>query len=241
MTIRGILFDKDGTLLDYHATWMPLNWEVARAVAKGDEDLAERLMISGGFDPETGRVRSGSTMAAGNNAEIAAHWHPMLGPHAPSLERLTETVNEIFEGGSAASARQATDLPQVLGDLASRGLKLGVATSDSERSAHESLSPFNVIQLFDFIAGYDSGHGVKPGPGMVQGFMHATGLPAQEIMVVGDNHHDMEMGRAAGAGMVVGVLTGTSERADLAPYADHVVDDISCIDALFGRDNPHPV
>ncbi len=233
MAIRGILFDKDGTLLDYHATWMPLNWQVARAVAKGDEDLAERLMVSGGFDPETGRVRSGSTMAAGNNAEIAAHWQPLLGPEAPSVEHLTETVNEIFEGGSAASAKQAADLAQVLGRLASHGLKLGVATSDSERGARESLSPFNVVGLFDFIAGYDSGYGVKPGPGMVEGFMKTTGLDAQEIMVVGDNHHDMEMGRAAGAGMVVGVLTGTSDHADLAPYADHVIDDISGVDALL--------
>lgn len=233
MTIRGILFDKDGTLLDYHATWMPLNWQAARAAANGDETLAKDLMISGGYNPATERVRSGSPLAAGNNAEIATHWRPLLGPDAPSAEQLTETVNVIFEGGSATSARQAADLSGVLGGLAARGLKLGVATSDSERGAHESLSPFDVIELFDFIAGYDSGHGVKPGPGMVEGFMRATGLQAAEVMVVGDNHHDMEMGRAAGAGMVVGVLTGTSARTDLAPYADHVLDDISGIERLL--------
>ena len=51
MTIRGILFDKDGTLLDYHATWMPLNWQAARTAANGNETLAERLMISGGCNP----------------------------------------------------------------------------------------------------------------------------------------------------------------------------------------------
>mgnify|MGYP002044978498 CR=1 FL=1 len=30
--------------------------------------------------------------------------------------------------------------------------------------------------------------------------------------MVGDNTHDLEMGRAAGAGLVVGVLTGSSKR-----------------------------
>ena len=78
-----------------------------------------------------------------------------------------------------------------------------------------------------------SGHGVKPGPGMVHGFLAATGLAAGEIMVVGDNHHDMEMGRSAGAGTVVGVLTGTSEHDDLQPHADHVIDDVTQIESLL--------
>lgn len=233
MTIRGILFDKDGTLLDYHATWMPLNWQAARTAANGNETLAERLMILGGCNPATGRIRSGSPLAAGNNAEIAARWRPLLGPDGPPVEQLIGTVAAVFEDGSAASATQAADLSRVLGGRAARGLRLGVATSDSERGARESLSPFDVIGLFDFVAGYNSGHGVEPGPGMVRGFMAATRLRASEIMVVGDNHHDMEMGRAAGAGMVLGVLNGASDHADLAPHADHVVHDISDVERLL--------
>jgi len=44
--------------------------------------------------------------------------------------------------------------------------------------------------------------------------------------VVGDNRHDIEMGRNANAGVCVGVLTGTSERSDLESIADIVLDDI---------------
>ena len=36
----------------------------------------------------------------------------------------------------------------------------------------------------------------------------------------------MEMGRAAGAGLLVGVLTGTSERHELEPLAHHVLDSV---------------
>jgi phosphoglycolate phosphatase len=45
--------------------------------------------------------------------------------------------------------------------------------------------------------------------------------------MVGDNTHDLEMGRAAGAGLVVGVLTGSSKTPDLAPLADLVLPDIT--------------
>src|SRR5690606_16258353 len=88
MTIRGILFDKDGTLLDYHATWMPLNERVALEAAGGDADRAHALLVAGGLSPDTGRVRSGTVLAAGTNAEIAAFWHPMLGDKAPPLAQL---------------------------------------------------------------------------------------------------------------------------------------------------------
>ena len=74
MAIKGILFDKDGTLLDYVATWMPLNHKAALAAAGGDQGLADRLLAAGGYDAATDRVRSGSPLAAGTNREIAVCW-----------------------------------------------------------------------------------------------------------------------------------------------------------------------
>ena len=115
----------------------------------------------------------------------------------------------------------------------SEGLALGVATQDSHAGAQGSLAPFGVLEQLDFVAGYDSGHGTKPGPGMVQGFCAATGLRPGDIVVVGDNLHDLHMGRSAGAALVIGVLTGTSAADDLAADADHVLDDIDALEALL--------
>ncbi|RVQ15000.1 HAD family hydrolase, partial [Sinorhizobium meliloti] len=50
--IAGILFDKDGTLLDYVKSWVPVNYELARIAAKGNESLARVLLQAGGMDPD---------------------------------------------------------------------------------------------------------------------------------------------------------------------------------------------
>ena len=231
MAIAGILFDKDGTLLDYHRTWMPLNRAAALAAAEGDAALAERLLERAGFDPARGRIAAGSLLAAGTTAEIAALWSEAL----PGRETaaLTREMDALFVEGVAAYASPVTDLAALFRRLNGRGLALGVATSDSHEGALASLAPFAVLELLDFVAGYDSGHGTKPGPGMVEAFCRATGRPAAAVAVVGDNLHDLEMGRRAGAGLVVGVLSGTGEAAELATLADRVIDDISALEALL--------
>ena len=58
-------------------------------------------------------------------------------------------------------------------------------------------------------------------------FCNAMSLDPAEVIVVGDNRHDIEMGKNARAGFCVGVLTGTSTRAELEVLADVVFEDIT--------------
>ncbi len=233
MTIKGVLFDKDGTLLDFQATWGPVLHEAALAAAGGEGAKSEQLLALGGYDAELGKVRAGSLLAAGNTIEIAAAWAAQLPDWAP--EALVVFLDDIFERGGARHATPLVDLAPLFARLGSRGLALGVATSDSLRGARASLAPLGVLELIDFLAGYDSGHGVKPGPGMVHGFCAATDLAAAQVAVVGDNRHDLHMGRAAGAGLVIGVLSGTGSRSELEAEADQVLENIAEIEGLLAR------
>jgi phosphoglycolate phosphatase len=230
VTIAGILFDKDGTLLDYHATWMPLNRQAALMVAGGDAALAQHLLVSTGYDPATDSYVPNSLLVSASNDEIAAAWAGLVG--ADSVETAAR-VTAYFESCSGETAVPVAGLAETVAALKGRGLALGVATNDSEDSAYGSLQPFGVLEHFSYVVGFDSGHGAKPGPGMVTGFCAATGLDPAAVAVVGDSHHDMEMGRRAGAGLLVGVLTGTGGRDDLTPHAHHVLDSIVELAALL--------
>ena len=62
--IKGVLLDKDGTILDYAKTWIPINHDIALAAARGDRTLADSLLRAGGHDPATDLVTPGSPLAA---------------------------------------------------------------------------------------------------------------------------------------------------------------------------------
>jgi phosphoglycolate phosphatase len=229
-TISGILFDKDGTLLDYAKSWVPVNYELARIAAAGDEDLARVLLLAGGMNPDTGYVTPDSLLAAGNTVEIA---EGMVAAGSPfTVEALAAHFDGLF-ANSAQLAVAVTDLAQFFATMHARGYWLGVASSDNEASIRATAKRFGFDNYLHYVAGYDSGYGTKPEPGMVMGFCEATGLEPHQIAVVGDNNHDMHMGRNAGAGLTVAVLTGTGSRQSLADASDYCLNDITELVPLF--------
>lgn len=229
-TITGILFDKDGTLLDYAKSWLPVNRELARIAAEDDAELADRLLAACGMDPITGHVVPDSLLAAGNTAEIAEGL--VKAGSRLSVVDLVDRLDTLFSNG-AATAVPVTDLASFFKRLHAKGYKLGVASSDNERSIRETAERFGFAVYLDYVAGYDSGHGAKPEPGMVLGFCEATGLPPEQVAVVGDNNHDLHMGQRAGAGLKVAVLTGTGSRASLSDASDHCLNDITELESVL--------
>ncbi len=231
MTIKGLLFDKDGTLLDYQQTWASLNRAAALHIAGGDIGLAERMLDHAGQDPETDRVRPGSYLAAGTAVEIADAFEHIFPDHGQ--QNLPDLIDDIFHIDLAERSTAVHGLNEVIELFAKRQMKLGLVTADSEKGAMISLTPFNILHRFEFICGYDSGPTPKPDPAPVFAFCRKTGLGVAEIAVIGDNYHDMAMGRAAGAGLLVGVLTGTSGHDELNAVADVVLDSISDLEACL--------
>jgi phosphoglycolate phosphatase len=230
--LRGLLFDKDGTLLDYAASWIPINRRAADLASDGDAALAAHLLRAGGADPVTGQVTADSLLAAGSTAEIAAAWSAAGAPY--EAPRLTGMLDALFRSAHAHVV-PVTDLAALFGRLKARELKLGIASSDNETAIRATAERFGIAHLVDFVAGYDSGFGSKPAPGMVEAFCRATGLAPAEVAVIGDNRHDMRMGRAGAAGLLVGVLTGTGTRETLGPESDLCLDSIADLEvALFG-------
>ncbi|RBW63055.1 HAD family hydrolase [Ruegeria sp. A3M17] len=229
MPIDAILFDKDGTLFDFADTWGGFGRSVLEKLSDGDQKRAAELGQAIGFDPVSEEYADDSIVIAGTVEEIAEALAPYF-PDMPSDE-LIDILNT-----ESATATQAPAVPLVpfLDALRQAGLKLGVATNDGEMPALQHLASVGIRDHFDFVAGYDSGHGFKPGPGQLIAFATHVGVDPSRVAMVGDSLHDLQAGRAAGM-TTIGVLTGMAPAEALAPMADVVLPDIGHIPAWLAE------
>lgn len=214
--IQGIIFDKDGTLFDFTATWGAWCARFIKTIANGDPDLMPRLADVLGYDLNHGTIRPDAIIIAQTNGQIAAQILLLF----PDMN-LAGILAQMDAHAIGVQQVQATPLLPLLTALRARGLALGLVTNDSEASARAHLAEADIDALFDFIVGYDSGHGGKPAPGPLLAFAQSCRIDPVKCVMVGDSVHDLVAGRAAGM-RAVGVLTGIADRDELAPYA-HVV------------------
>lgn len=222
---QAILFDKDGTLFDFGTTWEAWAGAFLLRLAEQDHDRAAHLGRQIGFDTTNQRFRPDSIAIAGTSGDVAL----ALVPHFPTLSH-SALIDILNQESQSAPQSEAVPLIPLLDQLRAMGLKLGVATNDGEMPALAHLQASGVVDRFDFIAGYDSGHGAKPGPGQLLAFATAMDLDPDCVVMVGDSTHDLIAGRAAGM-RTVGVLTGLAETSELAPHADVVFPNIGHLPA----------
>ena len=228
--LAGVLFDKDGTLIDFQRTWGPAIHAVIHALARGDADKLRAQAECLHFEIETRRFRSTSPIIGGATAQYGPAWAAALG--RDDLLALRTEIDELAAVECLTSLTPVGDPVAILRDLRGRGLKLGLATNDAEASARRHLAQLQLTSFMDFVAGYDSGHGAKPEPGMIRAFAREIGVATARVALVGDTLHDLDSARAAGA-ISIAVLSGVAMREELAPHADFVIADIGELPALI--------
>jgi phosphoglycolate phosphatase len=220
--IDGVIFDKDGTLFDFRLSWGRWTADLLRALAPNAQQAAKLGQVIG-YNLETGEFAPDSPVIAATPREIA---QTML-PYLPGRD-LIGLIDQMNTLSAATEMSPAVDLVPLLNKLRSRGLRIGLATNDTEAPAQAHLAGAGVLDLFDFVSGCDSGFGGKPAPGQLLAFAQAFGLDPARVAMVGDSHHDLVAGRAAGM-YAVAVLTGIAVAAELAPHADVVLENINAL------------
>jgi phosphoglycolate phosphatase len=223
-----IVFDKDGTLIDFHAMWGGWANELGRRL-----DWATRRPVAGdvfaaiGFDPTTGRVRSGAPLAIMTMAEIREVVAAVIRRWCPSIAAARRSVDEAwFVPDPVTTAAPLTDLPALFAVLRDAGKTIAVATTDDRAPTDATLVALGVRQHVAALACGDDGIGVKPDPRMLLAICEAVRVAPQRTAVVGDTVPDLTMARAAGSGLAIAVLTGVDGADQLAPLADLVVSSV---------------
>ncbi|NCC75620.1 MAG: HAD family hydrolase [Clostridia bacterium] len=206
--IKGVLFDKDGTLIPFESVWHPVfssvfsrlesHWQVPT-------EKIDHLKHLSGFT-ETGFVAE-SLIQHASTEKLLQKWLTVLkSPLHPVATELTELqLRQLLIEQTLLAKTQIRPLPGVLSTVAKLkrdGFQLGVATADTLHSTQFSLSQAGLLPFFMYIGADDTVSNGKPDPELALGFFRATGLDASEVLMVGDSLADLEFARRASIAFV---------------------------------------
>jgi len=239
MLLEGIdlvVFDKDGTLIDFQFMWRGwLATLTERLEAERALDLGADLEALMGVDPATDTILPHGLLAATPMARIREHVIAFLVGRGVRPDVAERAVDAAWAPPDPVLlARPVTDLRALFTELRGSGHRVAIATSDDRLPTERTLEALRVVGLVDGLACADDGRPSKPAPDAVLALCAELGVPAARTAVVGDAPADLRMGRAAGAGLVIGVLTGVGDRAILEPLADVVLESVAALAPMSG-------
>jgi phosphoglycolate phosphatase-like HAD superfamily hydrolase len=233
--VRGVLdgidlvvFDKDGTLIEFQAMWA--GWVQTLAAdleASTGTALAGPLFEVLGVDPVTRTVRAHGLLAATPMSRIRDVVLGLVRERTGDAWRADEAVAEAWRPPDPVTLAQPIgDLRRLLTELRRSGRRIAVATSDDREPTVRTLDALGVDDLVDAMSCADDGGPTKPSPEPVRRLCESLGTVPARTAVVGDSVADLAMARAAGAARAIGVLSGVADMATLEPLADVVLGSI---------------
>jgi len=239
-----VIFDKDGTLTHFDPLWQSIYRSAVRAVTAQVENPAlvtAELHATLGYDPIDSRFSTHGPFTTAANATVSTVVATVLYRHAqPPLawDAAQALAAHTFLAAMDAPINPAlltapTDLPALFDSLASKGVAIAVITSDERAQTLFTLDVLGVGQRVGLVIASDDAYPQKPAPEAIWAACAHFGVATERAVMVGDSLTDMRMGRAAGVGLCVGVLTGPASLDQLLPHADVVLTSIAEIRAAM--------
>lgn len=204
--IKGILFDKDGTLIEFESMWHQIMTLVYAELV--DENVDKLKEISGytqeGFEAE-------SIIQYLNTRDIISLWMKEIRYHT------SDEVFDIFEKcavDESVEIKLLTGVKESLDYLYKKGYVLGIATADTTQSTLHNLSQCGVLDYFSFIGSDDGLMLPKPHPDMASRFISDHSFASDQLLIVGDSISDLRFSQNARADFV-GIRAGYGELESL--------------------------
>ena len=222
MGVKAVIFDLDGTLVSFN-----LDYRTVRAEVRG-------YLLRIGVPASVLSVNE-SIFEMLNKTEI------FVKNSGKSAEAVAEIRNEalaIAEKYELEAAKSTSLLPgagETLKALKRMGLKIGLCTINSEKSANYILQRFKIADFFDVTVPRNKVNYVKPNPEHLEAALKALGAVPEDTVVVGDSSVDMQSAKELKA-IAVGLPTGVSTMEQLTGHgANYIITSITDLPILIEK------
>ncbi|NGP44529.1 HAD family hydrolase [Bacillaceae bacterium SIJ1] len=228
MGIKGILFDKDGTLLQFGTVWIKVMNEVIDDILDvigetGNKALKNRLCLAIGLNDD--KVDEKGLLASGTTVDMAQAFQAILPENIPFLEQWMADKIYVKTQESIDCVKPVCDLSALFSALKQKGMIIGIATADDFDTTVLCLKHLGVQNDIQFLGTSDLFE-KKPSSQIVDKFCEQFGLENEEIAFVGDTLVDLQTAKNGEVGHGIGVLSGVGSERELQSLADFVIPNI---------------
>ncbi|MHC4718223.1 MAG: HAD family hydrolase, partial [Planctomycetota bacterium] len=142
----------------------------------------------------------------------------------PLVTRVTADYRAAYAEGWANKTRPYDGVPELLAELARRGIRLAVLSNKPQDTTEATVAAFLGAAAFEAVRGARQGVPLKPDPAAALAIAGQMGLTPAEILYVGDTATDMATASAAGM-YAVGALWGFRTAEELLEAGARVLID----------------
>jgi len=252
-----VVFDKDGTLIDFDAMWA--TWAETHAEKIIDHVVRPQCAMPADVEEACRSFRreyfaaldyDATARTVGSNGELACS--PMARIYRVAAEIASHYCNDATSSAAIdAAVAVATEaavpdpadvvprgnLVQIFDAIAEMGAKMAVCTTDDRAPTEATLAHLGLTKYFVAMSCGDDGV-VETKPSRAQIDLLCTaaadgGIAPRCTVMVGDTPKDMMLGKNAECDLTVGILGGASTVSDLVQHADCVVDSLERLPKLL--------
>jgi HAD superfamily hydrolase (TIGR01509 family) len=229
-----VVFDKDGTLVDFDRLWagkLKAGIDAVLTAAGPLPPLEAALCATLGIAPATMRVIPESPLAVATLPKLTLACAVVLHQHGHPWHAAETLAREVFHPVIQAPPRHDDlrpigDVAGLMRALRAAGCRIAIFTSDDRHATEVSLPMLGVADLVEaMVCGDDPIEGKPAGDGLLQLSRRFAADPAR-VLMIGDSVTDMRAAQAAGVGWRIGVRSGTGDPSALMAAADVVVETI---------------
>lgn len=227
---RIIIFDKDGTLLDFKETWLRIFREVINSIlnkTNNNINLPKKLQNALGIDLDKWHIDGNGPLAMGTSFEVNTLMSGCIYSEGlkwnDAVEIVLKTVDEVLTGKARTENLVPTKGSIELLKLAKqRGFMTALATNDDTDHAKEDMEAIGAAPYLDIIIGADSVANTKPAPDMIFHICGKLGVKPEDSIMIGDTLMDAIMGLNAGVKLNIAIAEIVSAE-ELLTKADIVI------------------
>ncbi|CAL27130.1 HAD family hydrolase [Staphylococcus carnosus] len=221
MALKWILFDKDGTLIDFDMSWMKVDIQMVDEFVEKyiSQENVEHAYKTLGVDKEKDQVLPGTPMACGSLDEIIQNFNALAGE---DVSEWTRQTSQYLIDHRIPEIKCIEGMTDALDALKHAGYQIGILTSDTKKGTEQFVEATDTEAFFDFIISTEANAAEKPNPEVLCPlFEHVSDLRAEEIAIVGDSPNDIQTAINSGLGLSIAVLTGVGQEHELQ-HADYI-------------------